>query len=251
MTVSSTLISTDELRGRLGDPGLTIVDTRPLRAYNGWRLERQRRGGHVPGAVAFPSEWLESVDAIEVERLLESKGIVSEREIVLYGDPAGVSSFERRLTELGHAGVRVYEQGWPAWAADEALPIEHLPRYERLVHPGWLEQVLSGQPAGSGAERSVPALPRQLRSARRVRGEPPPRSALPRHEPAREPGRLEPSLAGGARGRPADARDHPGHDGRPLRTRHRGSCRREMARPPRRTDLGLSRRAHPPLLRRP
>jgi thiosulfate/3-mercaptopyruvate sulfurtransferase len=144
VTVSSALISTDELHGRLGDPGLTIVDTRPLRAYNGWRLEGDARGGHVPGAVAFPSEWLESVDAIEVERLLESKGIVWGREIVLYGDPAGVSSLERRLADLGHAGVRVYEQGWPAWAADGALPIERLPRYERLVHPGWLDEVLSG-----------------------------------------------------------------------------------------------------------
>ena len=58
------VISTDELRRRLADPTLTIVDVRPLAAYNGWQLEGEARGGHIPGAVAFPSAWLDSVDDI-------------------------------------------------------------------------------------------------------------------------------------------------------------------------------------------
>src|SRR5687767_11183809 len=78
-------ISTDELRDRLGDPTLTIVDVRPLAAYNGWRLRGEPRGGHVPGAVAFPAEWLRTVDAPEVERLLRAKGIEAGRPVVLYG----------------------------------------------------------------------------------------------------------------------------------------------------------------------
>src|SRR5947209_18038730 len=79
-------ISADELRSRLNDPALTIVDVRPLPAYNGWRQSGAARGGHIPGAVAFPSAWLDSVDALEVEQLLRSKGIVSSREVALYGD---------------------------------------------------------------------------------------------------------------------------------------------------------------------
>jgi len=53
-----TTISTTELRDRLEDPTLTIVDVRPLAAYNGWRLEDEPRGGHIPGATAFPADWL-------------------------------------------------------------------------------------------------------------------------------------------------------------------------------------------------
>ena len=49
-------------------------------------------------------------------------------------------------------------------------------------------------PAGT-----LPALPRELRRPRGVRGEPPPGRPLPRHELARGPGRLEPPLAGRAR----------------------------------------------------
>ena len=29
-----------------------------------------------------------------------------------------------------------------AWAADDRLPVERLPNYERLVHPDWLRHVL-------------------------------------------------------------------------------------------------------------
>ena len=63
---TGTPISAAELRDRLGDPDLTIVDLRPTAAFNGWRLRGEARGGHIPGAVAFPSAWLASEDDAEV-----------------------------------------------------------------------------------------------------------------------------------------------------------------------------------------
>ena len=81
---TGTAISTDELRDRLGDPDLTIVDLRPTAAFNGWRLRGEARGGHIPGAVAFPSAWLASEDEAEIERQLAARGVVAERSIVLY-----------------------------------------------------------------------------------------------------------------------------------------------------------------------
>jgi molybdopterin synthase sulfurtransferase len=138
-------ISAAELRERLDDPGLTIVDVRPLPAYNGWRTSGEARGGHIPGAVSFPSAWLSSVDTVEVERLLHSKDIVPSREVVLYGDDAeDVSAVRTRLADLGHEGVRIYEGRWAEWAADDSLPVEHLSNYDKLVHTEWLQQVLEG-----------------------------------------------------------------------------------------------------------
>ncbi len=148
-------ISSSELRRRLGDSDLTIVDVRPLAAYNGWRLHGAARGGHIPGAVAFPSTWLDRIDPAEIEHLLNVKDVVSAREVVLYGDRADdVWAVRRRLVELGHGPVRVYAPGWFEWAADETLPMERLPRYDKLVHTGWLQQLLAGEtpespPAGS------------------------------------------------------------------------------------------------------
>jgi 3-mercaptopyruvate sulfurtransferase SseA len=148
-------ITTEELRARLADPALTIVDIRPLAAYNGWRLGGEARGGHIPGAVAFPWAWLGSVEDEEIRRLFQAKGIVADRTVVIYGDPAAdAEAFRVALEALGHEDLRVYEAGWPAWAADASLPIESLPNYDKLVHINWLREVLAGgRPEAAPASR--------------------------------------------------------------------------------------------------
>jgi thiosulfate/3-mercaptopyruvate sulfurtransferase len=138
-------ITTEELHGRLDDERLTIVDVRPLAAYNGWRLKGEARGGHIRGAVAFPSAWLHSVDEVEIARLLETKGIVPGREIVIYGDGLEAAAFSARLHTLGITSTWVYADGFAAWAQDERLPVDRLPKYERLVHIEWLRDVLNGE----------------------------------------------------------------------------------------------------------
>ena len=141
-----TTISADELRDRLADPNLTIVDIRPLAAFNGWRLGGEPRGGHIPGAVAFPAAWLGTVDDAEVQRLLGAKGISSDRDVVVYGDgPDDAARFAAALTDLGVEGVVVFAAGFPAWAADASLRIDRLPKYESLVHIPWLRDVLAGR----------------------------------------------------------------------------------------------------------
>src|SRR5438132_414999 len=75
------IIDLAELRERLDDPDLTLVDVRALPAYNGWRARGAVRGGHIPGAVAFPSAWLKTVDSPEVERLLRSKAILNTHRL--------------------------------------------------------------------------------------------------------------------------------------------------------------------------
>ena len=139
-------ISTTELRDRLGDPDLTVIDTRPLTGYNGWRLGAEARGGHLPGAVAFPSAWLTSVDAPEIRRILDEKGVVPGREVVVYGaDADDAQAVAAGLAALGIDNVRVYADGFTTWAADPDLPLERLPKYDKLVHIDWLRQVLAGE----------------------------------------------------------------------------------------------------------
>jgi 3-mercaptopyruvate sulfurtransferase SseA len=140
-----TSISTTDLRDRLGEPGLTIVDVRRMAAYNGWRLHDEPRGGHLPGAVVLPSAWLASVDDAEIERQLLAKGIVPDRTIVVYGDgPDDAALLRDRLAASGFGDVLTYDAGFPAWAADESLPVERLPQYQKLVYTEWLRELIDG-----------------------------------------------------------------------------------------------------------
>jgi 3-mercaptopyruvate sulfurtransferase SseA len=148
-------IGASELKARLGDPSLTIVDVRPIAAYNGWRLAGERRGGHIPGSAAFPLAWLDSVDGDEIGRLLDRKSILPSRNVVVYGyDAEAAQRFRGDLTRRGHEGVRTLDAGFGAWAEDERLPLECLPGYDKLVHAGWLRELLAGgRPEGAPTGR--------------------------------------------------------------------------------------------------
>ena len=138
-------IDTRELRACLDDPTLTVVDVRPLTAFNGWRVGDEVRGGHIPGAVAFPAAWLDSVDRPEIERLLSRKGIAAGQEIAVYGQgPDEARQFVAGLESFGIGAARVLDVGFGAWAADAVLPVDRLTRHDRLVHIEWLGQVLAG-----------------------------------------------------------------------------------------------------------
>ena len=146
-TVATTrTISTGELSTLVHEPGVTIVDVRSIAAYNGWRLRGEPRGGHIPGAVAFPDAWLGSLDEGEIERLLEARKITPSHTIVVYGDGPGDSApLRARLDASGFGDVRGYEAGFPAWAADERHPIEQLPNYQQLVHTEWVRELIEGR----------------------------------------------------------------------------------------------------------
>jgi thiosulfate/3-mercaptopyruvate sulfurtransferase len=140
-----TSISIDELQAP-DEPRRTIVDIRPLAAYNGWRRTGESRGGHIPGAVAFPAAWLATVDAAEIERLLDAKGIANDREVVVYGDgPDDAAEFVAALRAFGIADARALEGGATVWADDPSLPFERLPNYDKLVTIDWLREVLDGR----------------------------------------------------------------------------------------------------------
>jgi molybdopterin synthase sulfurtransferase len=139
-------ITIAELREGLEDSRRTVVDIRPLASYNGWRLDGEPRGGHIPGAVSFPATWLGTVDDAEIGRLLAEKRISPERDVVVYGDrSASAADFVAALARFGIDDARAYEDGLAAWAADPSLPLEQLPRYEALVHIPWLRAVLDGE----------------------------------------------------------------------------------------------------------
>ena len=151
------VISTTILSRRLHEPGIVLVDVRALAAFNGWRLRDEARGGHLPGAVAFPIEWLTTVEPAELDRLVESKGLATARSIVVYGDGlADAATFARWLLEGGPRDVAVLDPGFEGWATDPSLPLERLPGFERLVHPSWVRDLLAGgQPATYTGGRHV------------------------------------------------------------------------------------------------
>lgn len=140
-------ISTGELAGVLDDPSYSIVDIRPVEAYNGWKLRDESRGGHIRGARSLPLKWANYIDWIEIVR---SKGIREDQHLVVYAyETAEAEMVAERFSRSGYTQVQVYESFLAEWVPGEHLPMEHMARYRQLVSPQWLKTLMKG---GSPAE---------------------------------------------------------------------------------------------------
>ncbi len=183
-------IQTEELRDRLGDPELAVVDVRPLAAYNGWRLRGEARGGHIPGAVAFPMAWLRASTPPRSERLLDVEGRrrrADGRRLRRRRDDAAAPR-STALVELGHRRrPRPMTAAGGAWAADERTCRSSGCRTTSSSSTSTgCASVLDGEPA-RGAARAARRLlfhvnfgvPEEYAEGHL------PRRALPRHQLAR------------------------------------------------------------------
>lgn len=118
-----------------------LIDVRPIDAFNGWEMKGEPRGGHIPGAISFPLRWLEYNEWLDV---FEEKNISKGSPVVVYGYDEGESNyFGEKLVEVGYNNVRAYNRFFE-WSKDEELPLEKLPRFEKLVYPGWVKTLVEG-----------------------------------------------------------------------------------------------------------
>ena len=135
-------ITTKELQLLLIDKKTVIVDVRSVDAYNGWKQQGEKRGGHIIGARSIPLKWTKYMDWIEV---VYSKGISMKNRIIIYGYTADeADEVVRYFDNAGFENISVYNQFINEWVANEDLPMEHLGRYTNLVSADWVNELISG-----------------------------------------------------------------------------------------------------------
>ena len=145
--IEAKAISTKELQSKLDDNSWVIVDTRINDAYNGWKLDGVKRGGHIEGAVDFSSNWLD-VDNKDKEKILDealqTKKIDKDKNIVLY-DANGKDS-EKVATYLSSKGYKnIYTYDVKELANDDSLPMKQYDNYEMIVPAVVVKDLLDGK----------------------------------------------------------------------------------------------------------
>ena len=134
-------LTTPELVGLINNKNTKIIDIRPVDAYNGWKLNDEKRGGHIKGAKSLPIKWANYMDWIEVVR---SKHITTDNKIVIYAYTAEESEKVANLfIKAGYNDVSIYNHFIEEWTVNEDLPMEYLARYKQLVSADWVNQLMS------------------------------------------------------------------------------------------------------------
>lgn len=139
-------LSTKDLIPLLDNPDIAVIDIRPPEAFNGWKLQNEARGGHIPGAVSFPKTWGQQFSSSQLASVLSSKSITTKKTAVVYGyqgDPG--SEISDLLFDCGIQELYLYQDGLQEWAGDPALSMDYLPNHDKLVFPSWIKQLHSGQ----------------------------------------------------------------------------------------------------------
>jgi thiosulfate/3-mercaptopyruvate sulfurtransferase len=123
-------LTTADVRGSLGSPGVMLLDARAPAEYRGYE-GNGRRLGHIPGAVNIPVAAATRPgdqrfrDGDELQAIVRPTIVDRGRRLVCY-DGSGVAAAKLAfvLTLLGHEDVAVYDGGWAEWGDRLDLPVE-------------------------------------------------------------------------------------------------------------------------------
>lgn len=123
-------LTTAEVRGLLGSPGVTLLDARAPAEYRGFE-GNTRRLGHIPGAINVPVGSMHAAgsqrlrDGSDLRARLHAANVSRGTRMVAY-DGSGVAAAKLAfvLSLLGHEDVAVYDGGWAEWGNRLDLPVD-------------------------------------------------------------------------------------------------------------------------------
>ncbi len=136
-------ISTQELLKVLDKKETKILDLRQIDAYNGWKLNNEKRGGHIKNAKSLPFKWTKYMDWIEIVR---SKNILPEDKIILYSySDNETQKLAQLFHKWGYRNISIYYDFLKQWSKEDNFPMDKLARFDRLVPPQWLKKLIAGE----------------------------------------------------------------------------------------------------------
>lgn len=133
-------VKTEDVKKYIDDSNAIIIDVRDVNAYNGWKLNGEKRGGHIKSAKSLPVKWTQYMDWIEIVR---SKNILPHHKIIIYSysekDSITVADL---FSKQAYKDISIYTDFLSDWTENENLELVKLARYKQLVPASWVKQIV-------------------------------------------------------------------------------------------------------------
>lgn len=130
----------------LKEDNFIVIDTRSDEEFNGWSLNKDIKGGHIPGAINLSAKLLEGLNENEIKNIFTKNGISPDKNIVVYSNYGkGSLKIYNVLKKSGYKNVANYQGGMQDWSRDNSLEVEKLKNYEKLVYPLWVKDLTEGK----------------------------------------------------------------------------------------------------------
>ncbi|GJD19648.1 Rhodanese-like [Rivularia sp. IAM M-261] len=129
----SVRISLDEVKKKIGKPGVSIIDPRPEKLFRG-EEDVFIRNGHIPGAINIP--WVTFTQAQaenphklksleEIKQILADKKVSPSSDIIISCSTGREATLQYIVLKhlLGYPRVRIYEGSWTEYSSYPDLPV--------------------------------------------------------------------------------------------------------------------------------
>jgi len=139
-----TQLSTTQAIERNKIDGIIFVDARDPNAFNGWPMQGEKNGGHIPGATNLAASWI-TRNLPRTAEVTAEKHLKKAKGVVVYGYDAGqAETVAQWLTVQGVPSecIKIYPEGFRAWEA-AGKSVERLPHYELIVPAQWLKKQMA------------------------------------------------------------------------------------------------------------
>jgi thiosulfate/3-mercaptopyruvate sulfurtransferase len=115
-------IALEELRNRVGEEGLVLLDVRTALEFDGtFETPCDPRHGHIPGARNLPIE--ELLTCTSADEVRGAVGLPAGTEFVAYCHVGSRSDVATQVLRAAGYDARNYLGSWHEWSRDASLPV--------------------------------------------------------------------------------------------------------------------------------
>ncbi|PJE78359.1 Thiosulfate sulfurtransferase YnjE [invertebrate metagenome] len=126
-----------------------VIDARNPDAFNGWAMDNENRGGHIPEARLLSADWIVR-DLSDLNTAYKRTGITSEDLVVIYGynkkQSIIVADWLVNEKELNPDNISVLQGGYNQWSENKNNPVDRLPNYHLLMPATELNRQINTTP---------------------------------------------------------------------------------------------------------
>lgn len=135
-------ISLEDFTKNLSNSEYQFIDTRDDEAYNGFKVDNVKNGGHLKNSIQYSASFIGKVNKNKEAKFISDKGLDKNKKIVIYD--TNKDNIEKVPDKFASLGYEVYNKTFADNDANKANIIAY-PEYQNLFSPKWVKDVQDGK----------------------------------------------------------------------------------------------------------
>ncbi|MGX7112103.1 rhodanese-like domain-containing protein [Gemella cuniculi] len=139
-------ISLEDFTKNLNNSEYQFVDTRSDEAYNGFKEDNIKNGGHIKNSIQYSASFIGKVNKNKEEKFISDKGIDKNKKVVVYD--TNKDNVEKVSDKLSSFGYDVYKfEDYKQFADNDSNKdsLISYPEYQNLVSASWVKDLQDGK----------------------------------------------------------------------------------------------------------